>query len=86
MGNRGDSDGRRKKRRQESASSVNVDRGYLKNRKEAEREDQCAQGLSINCREIMSPMSRLIKGICNKYHRSSLGRDNASSIEWLLLG
>ena len=38
----------RKKRRQESIGSVDVDPGYLEISKEAEREAQSAQGLNKN--------------------------------------
>ena len=75
-----DLDCRRKKRRQGSVGSVlisilililvfiDADRGYLENSKEVEREDQGAQDLDENCRESMSPLSRLIRGFRNKYH------------------
>ena len=48
--------------------SIGADRGYLENSKEAEREAQGAQGLGENCRESMSPLSRLIRGFRTKYH------------------
>ena len=51
--------GTRKKRAQESAGSVHVDRGYL----EIERE---AQG--VKSRESMSPLSRSMRGYHNNYH------------------
>ena len=42
--------GRRKLRKRESDGSVDVDREYIENRKEAEREAQGAQDLNKNCR------------------------------------
>ena len=66
--NGGDLDGRRKKRRQEVIGSLDVDPEDLENRKEAGREAQGAQGLSKNRREIVSLLSRPIRGFRNKYH------------------
>ena len=60
--------GRRKKRRLESVGSVDVDSGHVHDRKEVERGAQDAQGLSKNCREIIFPFSRPIRGFRDKYH------------------
>ena len=49
------------------------------NTKEEEREAQDAQSLDKNCRESVLHLSRLIRGFCNKYHRSLLGEDQC---EW----
>ena len=68
MGNRGDLNGRRKVRRQERVGLVGVDPEDLENRKEVEKEAHAAQDLSKNCRESMSPLSRLIRGFWNKYN------------------
>ena len=59
---------RRKKLRQESNCSVDVDPKDLENRKEAERQAQSAQGISKNCRESVSPLSRLIRCFYDKYN------------------
>ena len=59
------------RRRQESvgsAGSVDVDPKDLENRKEAKSEAHGDQGLSNNCRERVSPLSRLIVGFRNRYH------------------
>ena len=64
--NGGDLGERRKKRRQESIGSVDFDPGYQKNRKEAEREAQGAQGLNENCRGSVSPLWGLSRAFRNK--------------------
>ena len=60
--NMGDLGNKNKKRREESDDSVGADRGYLENKKEAEREAQGAEGegLRKNCGESVYPLTRLI--------------------------
>ena len=53
----------------DSIGSVNVDPEDLEDDKQAEKEAQGAQELSKNCRESMSPLSRLIKDFRIKCHR-----------------
>ena len=48
--------------------SVAVDPEYQENRKQAERGAQAAQGLSQNCSEGISPLSRLIRCFRKKYY------------------
>ena len=64
-----------------SVSSVDADRGCLENGKDTEREAQGVQGLQTNCTEIMPRLSRLNRGLNNRYHPSPPGKANASSIE-----
>ena len=58
-------------------------RGYIDDRKEAGGEAQCAKGLSKRCRESVSPLSRLNRGIRNNWHWF-IGMTNANSIKRLL--
>ena len=83
VGNGGDLDGKRKTRRKERAGPVPANPDNLKNSKEAKGGAQITQGLSKNCirRECVFLLSRPIRGFRNKYHRSTLGRTNASGIE-----
>ena len=83
VGNRGDLGGKRKKRRQERVGSVAANSDNLENNTEAGGGARGTQGLGKNCtgRESVSPLSRLIRDFCNKYHLSPLGRINASDIE-----
>ena len=83
VGNGGDLDGKRKKRRKERAGPVSANPDNIKNNKEAKGAAQGTQGLSKSCisRESVFLLSRLIRGFRNKYHRSPLGRTNASDIE-----
>ena len=67
-GNGGDLSRKRKKRRQESVGSVDVDPEDLENSTQAERELQDVEGPSKNCRERVSPSSCLIKAFRNKHH------------------
>ena len=46
----------------------------MENEKGAEREAHGAQGLSENCSDGGSPLSRLIRDCCNKCHQSPLER------------
>ena len=57
--------GRRKECRQENIGPVDVNPEDQDNRK---KEAQGAKGLSKNSRESVFPLSRLIRGFCNKYH------------------
>ena len=59
-----------KKRRQERVGSVAVESDNLENTKKAGREAQCTQGLSMDrtSRESVSPLSRLIRTLRNKYN------------------
>ena len=70
VGNGGDFGGKRKKCRKERVGPVAANPDHLENNKEAGRGTQDTQGLSKNCasRESVSPLSRLIRGFCNKYH------------------
>ena len=78
MGETGEIWAEGKKRRQESVGSVDVNSDDPDNGKEA----QGAQGLSTNDRDLISHLSRLIRGFRNKYNSSSLGRtNNASGME-----
>ena len=63
VGNGGDLSGKRK-----TSSAANPDN--LENGKEAEGGAQGTQGLSKNCtsRDMMPPLSRLVRGFRNKYH------------------
>ena len=77
--------GKRKKCRKEILGSVAANPDNLGSNKEAGGGAQGAQGSSEICtsRESVSLLSRLIRGFRNKYHRSPLGRINASGIERL---
>ena len=68
--NGGDMGGKRKKCRKERAGSVAANSDNLGSYKEAGGGAQDAQGSSKICtsRESVSPLSRLIRGFCNKYH------------------
>ena len=68
--NGGDLGGKRKKRRQESVTSVAPNSDSLKNSKGARGEAQGTQSLSKNCisRESVSPLLRLIRDFRNKYY------------------
>ena len=68
MGNGGDLNGKRKKRRQERVGSVAADPDNLENSKKAGREAQSTQSLFKNCtgRKNVPPLSRLIRGFGNK--------------------
>ena len=66
--NSGNLGGRKNTRRRWSVGLVDADRAYLKNSKKAKREAQGAHGLNTNCRESISPSSRPIRGLRNKYH------------------
>ena len=70
MGNEGDLGEERKRRRQESVGSLAADPDKQESSRKAGREAQGTQGLSKNrtSRESVSPLSRLIRGFCNKYH------------------
>ena len=65
--NGGDSGGGGR-RRQDSVGSVDVDPEDPENRNDVERETQDAQSSNKNCRESVSPLSRMIKCFRNKYH------------------
>ena len=67
VGNGGDLDGNRNKRRQESVGLVAADPDNLEDYKEPGGK-QGIPSLSKTCtsRESVSPLSRLIKGFCNK--------------------
>ena len=82
-GNGGDTGRKRKKCRKERVGSVAANPDYIGSTKEAGGGTQGAQGSSKICtsRESVSPLSRLIRVFRNKYHRSPLGRINASGIE-----
>ena len=69
-GNGGDMGGKRKKCRKERVGSVAANSDNLGSNKEAGGGAQGAQGSSKICtsRESVSPLSRLIRGIRNKYH------------------
>ena len=69
-GNGGDMGGERKKCRKERVGSVAANPDNLGSNKEAGGGVQGAQGSSKICtsRESVSPLSRLIRGFCNKYH------------------
>ena len=54
---------------------MDIDPGYIENRKGEEREAQDTQGLNDKCRENMSPLSRLIRGFRKTFHRSPLGKN-----------
>ena len=62
--------GNLKKSKKERVGSVAANPDNLGSNKEAGREAQGAQGSSKICtsRESVSPLSRLIRGFCNKYH------------------
>ena len=62
--------GKRKKCRKERVGSVAANSDNLGSNKEAGGGAQGAQGSSKICtsRESVSPLSRLIRGFCNKYH------------------
>ena len=62
--------GKRKKCRKEKAGPVAVNPDDLANNKEEEGGAQGTQGSSKNrtSRESVSPLSRLISGLRNKYH------------------
>ena len=70
VGNGGDLDGKRKKRRKERADPIAANPDNLNNNKEAGRGAQGTQSSSKNCtsRKSVSPLSRLIIGFRNKYH------------------
>ena len=72
VGNRGDMARKGKIRRQERLGSVDVDTEGLKNSNKAGREAQGTRSLEENCRESMSPLSRLIRTFRNKHNRSPL--------------
>ena len=69
-GKGGDMGGKRKKNRKERIGSVAANPDNLESNKEAGGGAQGAQGSSKICtsRESVSPLSRLIRGFCNKYH------------------
>ena len=69
-GNGGDTGGKRKKCRKERVGSVAANPDSLENNKEAGGGAQGAQGSSKiwTSSESVSPLSRLIRGFCNKYH------------------
>ena len=69
-GNGGDMGGKQKKCRKERVRSVAANSDNLRSNKEAGGGAQGAQGSSKICtsRESVSPLSRLIRGFCNKYH------------------
>ena len=69
-GNGGDMGGKRKKCRKERVGSVAANSDNLGSNKEAGGGAQGAQGSSNICtsREIVSPLSRLIRGFRNKYY------------------
>ena len=69
-GNGGDIGGKRKKCRKERVGSVAANPDNLGSNKEAGGGAQGAQGSSKICtsRESVSPLSRLIRGVRNKYH------------------
>ena len=68
--NGGDVGGKKRKRRKEKIGSVAANPDNLESNKEAGGGAQGAQGSSKNCtsRESVSPLSRLIRGFCNKSH------------------
>ena len=74
---------KRKKCRKERVGSVATNADNLGSNKEAGGGAQGGQGSSKICtiRESVSLLLRLIRGFRNKYHRSPLGRINASGIE-----
>ena len=69
-GNGGDMGGKRTKCRKERVGSVAANSDNLGSNKEAGGGAQGAQSSSKICtsRESVSPLSRLIRGFCNKYH------------------
>ena len=70
-GNGGDTGGKRKKCKKERVGSVAANPDTLESNKEAGGGVQGTQGSSKNCtssREIVSPLSRLIRGFRSKYH------------------
>ena len=69
-GNGGDLGGKMEKCRKERVGSVAANPDNLESNKEAGGGAQGIQGPSKNCtsRESVSPLSRLIRGFCNKYH------------------
>ena len=67
-GKRGKLGWKEKKRRQESIGSVDVDPKYPKISKEAEKEAQSSQGLSMNCSKRVFFVSLLIRDFRNKVH------------------
>ena len=80
--NGGDTGGKRKKCKKR-VGTVATNPDNLESNKEAGGGAQGTQGSSKNCesRESVCPLSCLIRGCRNKYHRSPLGRINASGIE-----
>ena len=83
MGNRGDLGGKRKKCRKGGVGQVAANPDNLESNKEAGGGAQGTQGSSKNCtsRDGMSPLSRLIRGLRNKYYWSPCGTINARGIE-----
>ena len=82
--NWGDLGGKRKNRREVRVGPVAANNpDNLENIKEAGEGAQGTQGLSKNCtsREIVSPLSRLIRDFRLKYHGSFFGGIDASGIE-----
>ena len=69
-GNGGDTGGKRKKCGKERVGSVAANPDNLESNKEAGGGAQDTQGSSKSCtsRESVSPLSRLIRGFCNKHH------------------
>ena len=79
----GDLSAKRGKCRQERIGPVAANPDNLENDKEAGGEAQGTQALSKKrtSRESVYPLRRLMSGFHKKYHRSPLGRINASGIE-----
>ena len=79
----GDLSAKRGKCRQERIGLVAANPDNLENDKEAGGEAQGTQALSKKrtSRESVYPLWRLMSGFHKKYHRSPLGRINASGIE-----
>ena len=69
-GNGGDLGGKRGKCRKERVGPVVANPDNLESNKKAEGVAQGSQDSSENCtsRESVTPLSRLIRGFCNKYN------------------